>query len=116
VNKKVPGFMKNECGGNQVTEFCGLHSKMYGLKVEDGTKSAKGYVVEDKLIFDDYNNCKNLGKDHIVSMNGFKSYRQTITTVTTTKIGLSAGDDKRVICENKFNTIAHRHYSLKKVT
>ncbi|XP_033217674.1 uncharacterized protein LOC117173297 [Belonocnema kinseyi] len=44
ANKKVLGIMKYECSGQIVTEFVGLQSKMYSLRVngEDFVKKSKG--------------------------------------------------------------------------
>lgn len=40
-NKKVPGLMKDECGGGQITEFCGRRPKMYAIKVENGGETKR---------------------------------------------------------------------------
>lgn len=62
VNKKVPGLMKDENNGKVMTEFVGLRSKMYGIRVNnrDGIKKAKGvkgYVLKKSVRFDDYLEC-----------------------------------------------------------
>ncbi|XP_051153676.1 uncharacterized protein LOC127276959 [Leptopilina boulardi] len=62
VNKKVLGLMKDECNGRIVTEFVGLRSKMYSVRVEDKNfiKKAKGVkagVVKKTIQFDDYVKC-----------------------------------------------------------
>ena len=38
TNKKVIGKSKDEFGGNVVTEFVGLKSKIYSMKKNDGKK------------------------------------------------------------------------------
>jgi hypothetical protein len=48
-----------------------------------------------------------------VTLQTTLNLKHDITTVTTTKIGLSAGDDKRIIFDGKTNTIAHGHYRTK---
>lgn len=61
-NKKIGGLMKDECNGEIVTEFVGLGSKMYSIRV-DGldflkkAKSIKASVFENTIIFDDYIEC-----------------------------------------------------------
>ena len=42
-NKKALGKMKDECGGQPITEYVGLRSKMYSIKVgETSIRKAKG--------------------------------------------------------------------------
>lgn len=41
-NKKVIGMMKDECAGEQISEFVGLQAKMYSYRVNgDEEKKAK---------------------------------------------------------------------------
>jgi len=35
MNKKLPGMFKDECGGEIISEFCGLRAKLYAFK-KDG--------------------------------------------------------------------------------
>ena len=60
-NKKVIGMMKDECGGEQISEFVGLRAKMYSYRVngneEKKAKGVKKVVIKKELVFDDYYNC-----------------------------------------------------------
>lgn len=102
--------MKDDGGDGQIIGFVRLSSKLYALELENGkdTKKVKGVkgCVVNGLTFEDYNRyrCTLSCKNHIVRQNGFKSLKHDISTVTTTKIGLSAGDDERLICEDKTHT------------
>ncbi|CAB4006011.1 Hypothetical predicted protein, partial [Paramuricea clavata] len=40
-NKKVVGMMKDECGGEQISEFVGLRSKLYAYKMDEGEEEKK---------------------------------------------------------------------------
>jgi len=66
MNKKVPGMMKDECGGKIISEFVGLRAKLYAYKKEgDEEKKCKGVkkgVVKNHISFDDYKNCLFCGK------------------------------------------------------
>ncbi|EZA62309.1 hypothetical protein X777_04048 [Ooceraea biroi] len=58
-NKKVPGLMKDENNGAVMTEFIGLRSKMYALRVHGKrdtkkTKDVCRIVVGRTITFDDY--------------------------------------------------------------
>lgn len=62
ANKKVPGLMKDENNGQCMTEFVGLRSKMYSVRVNnlDSMKKAKGvknYVLKKSITFEDYLDC-----------------------------------------------------------
>ena len=57
-NKKVIGLMKDERNGEIMTEFVGLRSKMYSVRVEgeDCMKKCKGIkasVVKSSISFKD---------------------------------------------------------------
>ncbi|KAF0696230.1 DDE-1 domain-containing protein, partial [Aphis craccivora] len=60
VNKKVLGKFKDELNGKIMTEFIGLRSKLYSLRILDSekeikkSKGVKKNVVENKLCFDDF--------------------------------------------------------------
>ena len=111
-NKMKLGFMKNETGGKEISDACAIRAKMYAFRMSDGSeekkaKGVRGYVVKGGLTFDDYVDCmKDPGKRHMVEMNGLRSYHQTMYSETVSKVGLSANDDKRVICEDGINTMA----------
>ena len=62
MNKKVVGMMKDELGGNIMTEFVGLRAKLYSYKMLDDkeTKKCKGIkksVVDKTISFEAYKEC-----------------------------------------------------------
>lgn len=117
MNKKVPGLMKDENNGQCMTEFVGLRSKMYGVRVNnvDAMKKAKGvkrYVLNKKITFDDYTNCiKNLCTLK-KTQNSIRSFAHNVFTIAQEKIALNPFDDKRHISEDGINTLPWGHYSL----
>ena len=60
-NKKVPGMMKDEAGGEFTTEFVGLRPKLYAFTTEDtcvkNCKAVRKPVIEKWLNFDHYKDC-----------------------------------------------------------
>ncbi len=71
-NKKQVGFMKDECGGNQILRFVGLRSKLYSYEVDrlrddNGEwkydvqkKKCKGVrkcIIRKEITIDDYEEC-----------------------------------------------------------
>lgn len=117
VNKKVPGLMKDECNGQIMTEFVGLRSKMYSVKIagQDAIRKAKGVkrnVVDRKLKFKDYFNCL-LKEDILVGhQKNIRSKLHEINTIDQKKIMLSPFDDKRFIKPNNIDTLPWGHYSI----
>lgn len=114
VNKKVLGKMKDENKGCIMTEFIGLRSKMYAFKVnEDVTKKLKGVkkcVVEGSINFEDYKRCLFDHHQKSVNMNGIRSKRHELTSVTINKLALSPYDQKRYVLEDNVTTLPHGHY------
>ena len=61
-NKKMIGLMKDELGGEIMTEFVALRPKTYSYLMDDGwsNKKAKGtkkFVIKQRLKFNDYKDC-----------------------------------------------------------
>lgn len=125
INKKVLDMMKDEAGGNQITEFIGLRSKLYAFKIEEydgmcekeycdgncdnkrcvgvGGKKCKGVkktVVKNDTTFDHYKDCLFKNKTYNATFNTLRSRKHEITTERITKVALSANDDKRYIIPN----------------
>ena len=104
-NKKVIGFMKSETGAEIITDFVGLRTKLYAIKMTDGgtEKKAKGVkksAVKSCITFEDYVNCVRTLEPKSVTMNVIRSRMHTIHTESVTKVALSGNDDKRMIIPN----------------
>ena len=113
VNKKVIGMFKDEVAGRQITHFVGLRPKLYSFKVEDGglTKKCKGVkknVVKNKIEFEDYVKCLFSDERQMRSMKIIRSENHDIYSKEVNKVALSNEDDKRIVLEDKINTLALR--------
>ena len=131
VNKIVIGKFKDEVGGNSITHFVGLRPKLYTFKfkvetkykkdekgkvkeinaIEEDKRKAKGVkknVIKKSLTFEDYKKCLFTEDELMKEMNIIRSQNHDIYSMTVNKVALSANDDKRLICENKINTLALR--------
>ncbi|KAL4153311.1 hypothetical protein QTP88_001144 [Uroleucon formosanum] len=116
VNKKVLGKFKDELDGKIMTEFIGLRSKLYShriLDTEKEIKKAKGVkknVVENKICFNDFENCLLTKESKYIKQNLFRTKKHDIFTVEQNKKALSVYDDKRFILDNGIDTLAWGHY------
>ena len=118
VNKKVVNMFKDEAGGKIIKEFVGLRAKLYSYLMENDEeikkcKGMKKAVIKKKIIFNHYKDCLFTGKPQMRPMNVIRSYKHDVYTATINKIALSSDDDKRIICENKMDTLAYGHWRLK---
>ena len=102
INKKVIGLMKDELGGDIITEFAALRPKGYSyitnnlieIKKAKGTKKC---VVNKMLRFDDYKKCLFDNGKVLKSQQRFKSENHEVYTENINKIALSCDDDKRIV-------------------
>ena len=108
-NKKIIGLMKDELGGEIITEFVTLRPKTYSFLTDDGkeNKKAKGTkkcVIKKKIKFNDYK--KSLFSDELIlkSQQRFISKKHDIYTENVNKIALSNNDDKRIVSSNKISS------------
>ena len=100
-NKKVIGLMKDELGGNIMTEFVALEPKTYSLLTEDGntgkkSKGTKRCIIKRILKFIDYKNCLMNNKVILKPQQRFKSEAHNAYTKEVNNITLNSNDDKRL--------------------
>ena len=85
VNKKVIGLMKDELGGDIITEFVALRPKAYSYITNDfiEMKKAKGTkkcVIKKMLRFEDYKKCLFSNGKVLKSQQRFKSENHEVYT------------------------------------
>ena len=108
INKKV-GLMKDELGGDIITEFVALRPKAYlyvtnnfiEMKKAKGTKKC---VVNKMLRFNDYKKCLFDNGKVLKSQQRFKSENQELYTENINKIALSCDDDKRIVTSDRITS------------
>ena len=117
LNKKVIGLMKDELGGDIMTEFVTLRPKMYayktGLVESKKCKGIKKCVVKKTISFEDYKNCLLSGDPSYRSQLMFRSSKHEVRTLEVNKLMLSRDDDKRITI-NGINSLARGHWATRK--
>ena len=109
VNKKVIGLMKDELGGDIITEFVGLRPKAYSYITNDfiEMKKAKGTkkcVIKKMLRFEDYKKFLFSNGKVLKSQQRFKSENHEVYTENINKIALSCDDDKRIVTSDRITS------------
>ena len=93
LNKKVIGLMKDELGGEIITEFVTLRPKMYAYKTgESESKKYKGIkkcVVRKTISFEGYKACLFSGETSNRSQLMFRSSKHALKTLEVNKLALS---------------------------
>jgi hypothetical protein len=101
INKKVPGYMKNEYPSKVITHFAGVRSKEYAFKLLDGKeeKRAKGITRVNKkqnINFIDYENSVFNNIVKVLTETKLQSNKHKMQMIEQEKVALSNTDDKRV--------------------
>ena len=118
LNKKVIGLMKDELGGDIMTEFVALRPKLYSYRKLDGAcdekcKVIKKCIIKTALTFEDYKNCLLANSGDIYgSQLMFRSSKHEVHTIEVNKVTLNRDDDKRISKKDGISTLAHGHKSL----
>ena len=109
INKKVIGLMKDELGGDIITEFVALRPKAYSYITNDfiEMKKAKGTkkcVVNKMLRFNDHKKCLFDNGKVLKSQQRFKSENHEVYTENINKITLCCDDDKRIVTSDRITS------------
>ena len=118
LNKKKPGYFKDELAGVLGTGFRDLRPKLYVLETEEKCeKRAKGVqkdVVAKKLRFEHYDRCLREQKEFYTRFVTLRPKDHEISTTIQSKIALAAGDDKRWIIpgDPEYRTLAWGDYRI----
>ena len=110
LNKKVIRLMKDELGGEIMSEFVALRPKMYAYKV--GSKDIKGIkkcMLKKDINFEDYKRCLMTGEMEHRSQIMFRSRLHEVTMIEVNKLPLSSNEDKRIYINN-INSLARGHW------
>ena len=115
-NKKVIGLMKDELGGEIITEFTGLRTKTYSYltdndKIDKKAKGTKTCTINKMIKFNDYKKCLLNNEVILKSQQRFISKKHDVCTENVNKITLSNDDDKRVLSNDKITTYPYGYTS-----
>ena len=105
-NKKFIGLMKDELGGEIITEFIALRPKTltHNDKTDKKAKGTKKCVIKKMIKFDDYKKCFLNDEVILKSQQRFISNKHDVYTEDVNKIALSNDDDKRIVSPDKISS------------
>ena len=117
LNKKVIGLMKDELGGQIMTEFVALRPILYFYKKLDGLedkkcKGIKKCVVKKTLTFEDYKTCLFNDSTEYRSQLMFRSSKHKVHTIEVNNVTLNRDDDKRISRKDGISTFGRGHKDL----
>ena len=117
LNKKVIGHMKDELGGDIMTEFVAMRPKLYSYKKLDGSedkkcKGIKKCIVKKTLTFEDYKTCLFSDSTKYRSQLMFRLSKHEVHTIEVNKVALNRDDDKRTPRKDGISTFARGHKDL----
>ena len=89
-----------------------LRAKTYSYLYEDGnehkkSKGTKRYVINQKLMFQNFKDCLLNSKTVCRSQKRFESYNHDVYTEEVNKIALSSNDDKRLQTSDRITTYSY---------
>ena len=124
-NCKALGFFKDELNSISMEEFVGLRTKCYAFlctgKVDQNVlqhvesvekKTAKGVkrkVKDDHLRFGHYLDVLHSFESYVCKQNLISTSAHTVRTVHRRKVGLTAFDTKRWLCDDTIHTHSYGH-------
>ena len=113
LNKKVISLMKDELGGEIMTEFVTLRPKMYAYKMgsveSKKCKEIKKCVVRATISFEDDKASRFSRETSYRSQLMFRSSKHEVRMLEVNKLVLSRDDDKYITI-NGISSLARGHY------
>ena len=108
--------MKDELGGEIITEFVVLRPKTYSYMIDEfiEMKKAKGTkkrVIKKMLKFEDYKKYLFDNEPMLKSQQRFKSENHEVYTENINKIALSSNDDKRIVALDRITSYPYGYCS-----
>ena len=101
--------MKDELGGEIITEFIALRPKTYSYltdndKIDKKAKGTKKCIINKMIKFNDYKKCLLNFEVILKSQQRFISKKHDVYTENVNEIALSNDDDKRVLSNERITT------------
>ena len=115
--EKVIGYLKDEFGGQPVSEFIGLKSKLYSIKYghEQNKRTAKGVqksVIKKYINHEYYKNVLFNNNVYCSTMRRIQSKCHKVNTILNTKMIFTSFDDKKYICDNGVDCLPFGHKDI----
>ena len=115
--KAVPGYFKNETGGNALLEIVALKSKCYIYSVEGSEREqpvCKGIakMARSRLTLNMYKKCLQSKNQIEMNVVNIRSNRHVLTTQSVQKVALSSSDDKRYYLPCGIHSLPYGHYRI----
>lgn len=113
VNSKIPGYFKDEMGGEIITEYVGLRAKLYCITTQNTTvKKAKGIkkCITKKLDINKYKSALFYNETLRDEMCIIRSKCHKLYTQKVNKLVLSRDDDKRCTSQDNVTSLPWGHY------
>ena len=85
---------------------------IYGNDEKKTAKGIKKNVMKKYLKHEGYKEALFREKSSLVHMTNIRSFSHQLYTIQSTKTGLSPFDDKRYVLDDKFTTLAYRHFKI----
>jgi hypothetical protein len=116
--KRVPGLLKNVYPGMHIEEICALRSKLYAVKLLDGSMDVKAKGVKRSVIkslsLTDFKKCLFNATQRRHTMHNIVRRNHILTTRKQSKITLSAFEDKRYWFNDGITSLPYGHVCLRK--
>lgn len=114
LNKKRPGFMADDCPHDFITEMFATSSKQYYYETESGKKEIKSKGISDRknvLTRDDFYNAVFESKKKQIEQKQIRSFGLIKYTISMKK-NVFSEDKKRIVLDNKINTLHNGHWRI----
>jgi hypothetical protein len=117
TNRKVGGMLKDVTEGVPIVEFQGMQSKVYAFRTEygDEKKTIKAVVkyTKDGITLQDYKNTIATREPLSREQTTIRSKNHQIETVVTTRVTMTASNNKRYLLDDGITSLPYGHKSIR---